>query len=159
MSTIKYQYGLDCNGQTINIEDLRQSQGVRAEIFRGLGCNNILVAVWGEKRKKHFRHKSDVELNCSPETYLHQLAKSRFYEVYNNCLQENKPFWISFEITKIFTHYLDDFFQSCDWKKEQGKFDLAKYFKKVLVEPKEGGFIPALLLMTDKTGCLLLQVN
>ncbi|MGB3208083.1 MAG: hypothetical protein WBB28_24125 [Crinalium sp.] len=150
MSTIKYQYGLDLKGQTINIEDLRPSKEVREQIFRCLGCNNILVAVLGEKRRKHFRHKSDVEVNCSPETYLHKLAKSRFYEIYNHCIEKNKPFWISFEITKTCTHYLDDFLQTCEWKKEQVKFDLTKYFDRVLLQPKEGGFIPDLLLFSNK---------
>ncbi|MGB3205105.1 MAG: hypothetical protein WBB28_08965 [Crinalium sp.] len=158
MSTIKYQYGLDLNGQTINIEDLSQSQKVKKEIFRCLGCNNILVAVLGEKRKKHFRHKSDVEVNCSRETYLHKLAKLSFQEVYNNCLQESKPFWISFEINKTCNHYLEDFLQTCDWKTDQEKFDLTKYFKNVVLEKKEGCFIPDLRLSNDKGDKIFVEI-
>lgn len=95
MSIIQYQYGLDQNGKTINIEDLSQSKEVRQQTFKCLACDNILIPVLGLKRTKHFRHKPDVEIKCSNETYLHQLAKLRFYEVYKKRVEKHQLFWIS----------------------------------------------------------------
>ena len=119
---IKYQYAIDSNDKTINVENLYASAEIRKEVFRCLSCNNILIPVLGEKRRKHFRHKLDVQLNCSPETYLHKLAKLKFYEVYNNCLKHNEPFWIELEISQICNYYQADFLQSCNF--HQGKWML-----------------------------------
>ncbi|HEY9876024.1 MAG TPA: competence protein CoiA family protein [Candidatus Obscuribacterales bacterium] len=158
MSSIKYQYGFDPTGQTINIKDLHQSKEVRKEVFRCLGCNNLLVAVLGEKRQKHFRHKADIQVNCSPETYLHKLGKMRFYEEYKNCIQQNKPFYIEFKRQQTCNHYQSEFSQTCQYKEESVKFDLTQYFKKIFLEKKEGSFIPDLLLVNDQELKLFIEI-
>lgn len=155
---IKYQYAIDSNDKTINVENLYASAEIRKEVFRCLSCNNILIPVLGEKRRKHFRHKLDVQLNCSPETYLHKLAKLKFYEVYNNCLKHNEPFWIELEISQICNYYQADFLQSCNFHQGKQKFNLVEHFKNIELEQREGSFIPDLLLTSNKGEKIFVEV-
>lgn len=156
MLPIKYQYALDSSGRTINVECLQPSKEVREATFICLSCENIVIPVLGEKRRKHFRHKADI--SCSPETYLHKLAKLTFYEVYNSCLQNNEPFWIEFEVTQICDYYAKDFLRKCEWGKVISKFDLTQYFKTIRLECREDSFIPDLLLLSNKNKKLFIEI-
>ena len=98
MKDIEYQYAINSIGKIVNAVDLIASIEVRSKTYKCLSCGNILIPVLGEKIKKHFRHKADIQVQCSPETYLHKLGKSRFYDIYNSCLDEKLPFWIEIEV-------------------------------------------------------------
>jgi competence CoiA-like predicted nuclease len=104
---IKYKFAYNSQNQTIDVQTL--SKDNQTEKFRCLGCGHELVAVLGKKRAKHFRHKIITEINCSPETYLHKLAKTKFYEVYQNCLTNHEPFYIKFLTFLICIFYQNDF--------------------------------------------------
>jgi len=82
----------------------------------------------------------------------------RFYEKYNNCLQQEKPFWIEFEKTQVCNYYQNEFLQTCEGKKENTKFDLTKYFKEIFLEEKEGSFIPDLLLLNDQKHKIFIEI-
>lgn len=129
MSLIKYQYAIDSNGKTISAENLSASKEIRKIHFTCLSCDKILIPVLGEKKRKHFRHKTDITINCSPETYLHKLAKLRFYEVYSNCLEQKEPFWIEFEVTNYCNYFQEDFLATYLFNKELNKLEVTSYFK------------------------------
>lgn len=157
MQDIKYQYAINSSGKTVNATNLIASIEVRSETYKCLSCENFLIPVLGEKRKKHFRHKADIQIQCSLETYLHKLGKIRFYDVYNSCLAKKIPFLI--EIT---------FTQRCNFQKEsqyictfrQGKqrFDITQYFKSIKLEKKDECFVPDLLLISDKGEKIYIEV-
>ncbi|MBD2302314.1 competence protein CoiA family protein [Nostoc sp. FACHB-190] len=155
---IKYQYAIDSNEKTINVENLSANSEVRKKVFRCLSCNNILIPVLGQKKRKHFRHKLDVQLNCSPETYLHKLAKLKFYEVYSNCIKYNQPFWVDFEVSQICDYYQVDFLKTCNFNKGKQKFNLVEYFKNIELEQREGSFIPDVLLTSAKGDKIFIEV-
>ncbi|MBD2568519.1 competence protein CoiA family protein [Anabaena lutea] len=156
METVKYQYAINSTGRTINVDNLIASSEVRREQFKCISCDNLLVPVLGEKRRKHFRHKADIE--CSPETYLHKLAKLKFYEIYNTCLQEHQPFWIEISFTKYCSFYEEEFLVPCIFSKGKHKFDLTQYFKDIKLEPKDGSFIPDLLLSNEKGEKIFVEI-
>jgi hypothetical protein len=148
---IKYRYALDTDSKTVDVCALESNKETRSTNFTCLGCGNTLVPVIGEKRRKHFRHKADTEVLCSPETYLHKLAKTRFYEVYNKCLQEFLPFIIEYEGNEMCNLLEEDYLITCQWGKSLKSFDLTKYFNKIDLEIREDSFIPDILL-TAKNG-------
>ena len=153
---IKYRYAYSLTNQIIDVNKLSRQKETYSKTFRCLGCDEILTPVIGEKRRKHFRHK--VDLNCSPETYLHKLAKGRFYETYNECLQENKPFLIVLNQDKICNYYESDFNYYCVLGNRSETFDLTKYFRKIHIEKREDSFIPDLLLISVKGEKLFIEI-
>jgi len=155
LSMIKYKFAYDSRNQTIDIQTLSK-ESKRGE-FRCLGCGRELVAVLGEKRVKHFRHKV-IEVDCSPETYLHKLAKTRFYETYQNCLAKNQPFNIEVKTNKVCNFYQEDFCRSCKIGVSYRNFDLTKYFKKIFMECREGAFIPDVLLEAENQDKIFVEI-
>jgi hypothetical protein len=153
---IKYKFAYNSLDQTIDVQTLSKEN--KTEKFRCLGCGHELVAVLGEKRVKHFRHKVSIEINCSPETYLHKLAKLRFYEVYQNCLANNEPFYIKLLTFPVCNFYKNDFLISCHLDSEKQEFDLSKYFKKISIECKEGAFVPDVLLEAENQEKMFFEV-
>ena len=85
---ITYKFAYDYEQNTIDIKTL--SKANRIEKFTCLSCGNELIPILGEIKEHHFRHKVIVENNCSQETYLHKLAKNKFYETYDKCLKSNR---------------------------------------------------------------------
>jgi len=153
---IKYQYCLDSHQNTINIQNLSKQN--REGIFTCLGCGHEMVPVLGEKRVKHFRHKVVKEINCSPETYLHKLAKNKFYEIYQDCLNNDKPFKIRILTYPICNFYKDDFLVTCQLSDKLEEFELTKFFKKIYLESKEDSFIPDVLLEANNQEKIFFEV-
>ena len=153
---IKYRYAYNSINQIIDVNKLLKQKETYSNIFRCLGCDEILTPVLGEKRRKHFRHK--VDLNCSPETYLHKLAKGRFYEIYNECLLNNKSFLIVLNQNRICNHLSFDFNYYCNLGNKLKTFDLTKYFRQIRMEQREDSFIPDLLLVSDKEEKLFIEI-
>jgi hypothetical protein len=153
---IKYRFAYNSQNQTIDVNTLSKKN--KTEDFRCVGCGHELVAVLGEKRVKHFRHKVITEINCSPETYLHKLAKIKFYEIYQNCLKNNEPFNIKFLTFPVCDFYHNDFLISCHLDSDKKVFDLTKYFKKIYMECKEGDFVPDILLEAENQEKMFFEV-
>lgn len=145
---IKYRYAYNCN-RFVDANNLERQNLSGKEVFKCVGCDNILIPVLGKKRQKHFRHKT--EINCSFETYLHRLAKMTFYRVYQDCLQQNKPYSITINQTKVCNYYQQDFLVNCNFGIGNYTFNLTKYFSEVYLETRQDSFIPDLLL-TNKRG-------
>ena len=153
---IKYRYAYNLSNQIIDVNKLSRKKETYLKTYRCLGCDGILTPILGEKRRKHFRHK--VDLNCSSETYLHKLAKSRFYEIYNECLQNNKPFLIVLNQNRICNYYESDFNYCCNLGNKSETFDLTKYFHEIYMEGREDSFIPDLLLISIKGEKLFIEI-
>lgn len=157
MSSIKYRYAADNNEQIVDVFSLKRDE-TRNSTFWCLGCDNILVPVLGEKRSKHFRHKADTEVSCSLETYLHKLAKTKFYEIYQLCLKQSLPFKIEYQVDEICTGYKSDYSFLCERGKATKQFDLTKYFPFIQLEKKEGKFVPDVLLISNKKEKLFVEL-
>lgn len=67
---IKYRYAADDDDKVL---DILSEQVIKGKDYTCLSCGGTLRPVKGEERQHHFRHK--IQTNCSPETYLHNLAK------------------------------------------------------------------------------------
>lgn len=95
--TIKYGFAQDVSGQIVSIDQAEAKQH-----YTCISCGNKLTPVINvTKRQKHFRHAVvDAALACSLETYLHKLAKQRFYESYLNCLRARTPFFVTINTPK-----------------------------------------------------------
>ena len=139
-TAIKYRYALD-DGQIIDI----QSDEVPRKEYCCLSCGNVLLAVLGDIRQKHFRHK--VQVDCSSETYLHNLAKRVFYQTYLDCLANNRPFFFEHKVP-IRCNACNDH-GPCDAGFELKRTDLTKHFTKIELEARDGQFIPDVLLKSN----------
>lgn len=71
----KFCYAKDCEGRTILITDVDKVK--KKDTYTCVGCGGEMVARQGEKNAWHFAHKKE---ECSYETYLHILAKTKIYE-------------------------------------------------------------------------------
>lgn len=135
---IKYQYALD-ESRTI---DIGSDNVVRGKEYACLSCGNVLIPVLGEFRQKHFRHKIQVE--CSSETYLHNLAKRMFFQTYNECLNNNRPYFIEYCVPTRCNACKE--YGPCEIGHELKRTDLAKHFKETSLEIRDDEFIPDILL-------------
>ncbi len=142
--TVKYQYALNSKDEILNINALSKTDEIRREIYQCISCGKSLRPVLGEVRKKHFRHV--VEANCNPETYLHQLAKRLFFQVYSDCLETGSPFNIELYENWVCTSCKDEFEIICELDPKLIKFDLVKLFPNISIETPDGSFIPDILL-------------
>lgn len=146
---IKYKFAYDYQQNTIDINTL--SKVNRTEKFTCLSCGNELIPYLGEIRKHHFHHKVTAN-NCSQETYLHKLAKNKFYETYDKCLKNNKPFIIKIETYPVCDFYENDFLTVCNLRPQKSQFELTQSFEKIYLERKENSFVPDVLLEDTDTG-------
>lgn len=96
MGQIQYRYAL-FGSQVVDINVPLQVPGP----FYCLSCGTELIPVLNGSRQKHFRHASDTDRACSPETYLHKLAKKRFIEIYRRHLLNNVPFLLEVQTPEI----------------------------------------------------------
>jgi len=142
MITYKFAYNLQQN--IIDIQTLSKEN--KAGVFTCLGCEDELIPVLGKKNEHHFRHKVITENSCSIETYLHRLAKIKFYETYDKCLKEHKPFFIKMETYLVCDFYENEFLKVCELAPKISQFELTQSFKKIYLERKENSFIPDVLL-------------
>lgn len=153
--TIKYRYALNQNNNTVDVFQLDKTT-IKEQLYTCLGCGNQLIPVLGKQVQKHFRHKHQGD--CCPETYLHKLAKQKFFDIYSNCINNNIPFLINFHQE----HHCKDlhhiYSKTCKVKCELKSFNLVKYFNQIYLEKKEGSFIPDLLLVSKTGEKLFLEI-
>ncbi|MEE1272337.1 MAG: competence protein CoiA family protein [Bacteroidales bacterium] len=83
-------YALDSEGKLVNIGDVES--GKKCGCFCP-ACKESLVARKGKIRKHHFAHSSGISCEHAYESMLHQLAKEKFKEAFDN----NEEFIIQYE--------------------------------------------------------------
>jgi hypothetical protein len=148
---IKYRFAVDKEDRIIDILKLDRSKLLKSDKFFSLDYRQELIPRIGKIRKAHFAHKSLIEILGTKETYLHSLGKKIFYDEYSNCLQNETSFYLCYKIEKKCTRLQVDYNIICKLNDKVEKFDLPKYFTKILFEKKDSVFIPDLLLLNPKT--------
>lgn len=140
---MKNLYALDKNNRLIHIKSVNKEL---KEKYSCCNCNGDLIARMGKVKAHHFSHKSDG--NCSYESYLHKVAKIKFYEKYSKCLKSNEPFYLEYktELTCVSCKDIENINIQCKLKDKIERFDLIKYFDKITVEKGVNGFIADVLL-------------
>lgn len=143
---IKYQYAKDENGTLININSITEINRNQSNFFC-IGCGNEVIAKLGKIKIHHFSHKTNI--SCSGETYLHLLGKKLFYDNYINCLEKKLPFFIENIENKYCNHFESELGNKCKQNDSTIQFDLTKFFDNILIEKREGSFIPDLMLTNN----------
>lgn len=142
---IKYKYAKNENDILVNINNIDKLDRNKSKFFC-IVCENELIAKLGKIKTHHFAHKNIV--TCSGETYLHLLGKQIFFDNFTDCLNNKKPFFIEL-YQKIFCdYYQNDFKLNCNLEEKLIKFDITKFFNKIVLEKKEDSFIPDLMLIS-----------
>ncbi len=133
----RFRYAL-CDGRTVKIDDVTK-ESRKSSMFTCIGCGHEMVAVLGDIRKHHYRHKNNE--NCSHETYLHNLAKKRIKEIFDS----QDTFLIHYKAINSC-----DLFGTCNLHRCQSSFwqiiDLKKFFDTCELEKGCGNFRPDVLL-------------
>lgn len=155
VNIIKYRYAYDDKQNIINITSAQPKQN-----YTCLSCGRKLIPKKGKKNQHHFSHESGIQTySCSPETYLHKLAKHTFYESYTHCLQNSKTFNLTYLAPK-----------ECSACKQYGPcvidangrriVDLTKHFP-IIHAPDtkcDAGFRPDILLQSGNGTFLWLEI-
>jgi len=105
---VKYYSALDEADNLVYIDDVNE-ENRNQHNYRCPSCKGPMIPVLGKKNTHHFRH--DVE-HCSYESYLHELAKIRFkdaFEQRDKFLVEVDEFFVCDKFGKCFLHNLSDF--------------------------------------------------
>lgn len=154
--TIKYQYA-QLDKSIVDISSVTECD--RKLRFTCLGCGRSLIPVLGDRVERHFRHKT--ELACSGETYLHNLAKNRFYDDYSKCLEQKNPFLIHVLQQSKCTFYEENAGEGKPCGTETPEFlDLTKWFSEPpLLESRYENFIPDVLLRSRKGVPLFVEIK
>lgn len=141
---IKYQYSLRQNdGSLVNISAIDKNN--RHDGYLCLQCGNEMVPVLGEKRKPHFKHKSNC--SCSSELYLHKIGKM----ILKRRFDESATFPVTYYIGSKcdfkghFCPIRDIQGDKCN-KTKLYTVDLKQYYDICLVEESYKGFVADLLL-------------
>lgn len=145
---VNIKHSLGTNGNIISITDVDSANRGK---YSCIQCNGELIARMGEIREHHFAHKHTTA-NCSYESYLHLIAKKKFYQKYTECLTSNSPFYLEFEQERKCVTCLNipGLKKSCELDPVKRKLDLTKYFDQVIIEQRHSGFIADVLLKSSK---------
>ena len=137
-----YSYALDSESRLISAE-----KAIKGNEYRCPNCGGIMIPKQGEKRVRvwHFAHKANTE-NCSYETYLHNIAKRRICE----CFNESAHFMIQYQ-SKVRCNADCPLGakQPCEWN-DINDFDLKQYYDECEEEKQVDDFRADLLISNSK---------
>lgn len=140
---VQYRHALSETGATVSADEIAGKPVSTA--YSCLGCGGTLIAkVNGEIQRPHFAHKVHVE--CSGETYLHRLGKAVFEETYRECLDQGRPFIIRLSAAKECPKFRPALIEGCSLGFVEKEYDLTQYYSNVVVEKRDGVFVPDLRL-------------
>lgn len=138
---MKYQYAINQHNQTVSIANVKN----RAGHYVCVSCGGRMAPRLGEKNEHHFYHlvnhqnRSNSMRKCTPETYLHRIAKKLFEEAYCS----NEPFILRWEskhrCANAKAHY------KC-FKTKDNVINLIEKYTFIDIEKRDGSFIPDVLL-------------
>ena len=116
----------------------------RYEEYTCIGCGARLTPRKGSKNTHHFSHfvkgsNTKQNINCSPEHYIHKMAKELFFTSYKN----KGPFFLIKEVEHKCTNKMA--MQKC-YKIKTETLDLLTSYQNIDIEKKDGDFIPDILL-------------
>lgn len=143
---IKYTHAYNEEDEIIDVKSLNRDMHLGK--FHCIGCEKELIPRLGEKRQKHFAHK--VDQNCSPETYLHRLAKNIFYDLYKDCLENQEKFILEYADQHYCNHFEDNLGIKCNLGRKTKEFDLVSYYDDIKMEKRDGSLIPDIRIINTK---------
>lgn len=143
---IKYRFAKGSDQSVVDVYNIDKQNRHELSPYTCFGCGRELIPNLGQKKIKHFSHKSAG--NCSRETYLHKLAKDAFSNRYSQSLSNNIPFIFRASFPGTCNHYEKEIGDSCKVKKEKD-VDLTKHFKSIEIEKPYEGYVPDILLSSD----------
>lgn len=156
---ITYQYAQCDDGSVKHVSQVSVEYR-KNHLFTCLGCGSKLEAVVNvTKRLPHFRHS---ESKCSLETYLHQLGKRLFKDLFEKNRMMGVPLNVDYEIE----HQCG--VEKCKYGKNEkcygqsgkAKIDLLKKFTNIEVEKFDlaTGLTPDILLSNDDGDKLYVEI-
>jgi hypothetical protein len=148
---MRYRYASTDDGRTLAIDSLVSSAPIRGEKYLCLGCGRELIPVLGKVREHHFRHKADVEPACTPETYLHALAKRAFADSFHAAVAAGNPYYLTLPTKRICKRWEERLGFACHREHGAVKFDLTTYFDVASVEKGTEGLIADVLLTSTRS--------
>lgn len=154
----QYRFAYNKDQEVIDVQELSSDREELSDQYICLGCDKPLIAkTRGEKREKHFAHKS--RLSCNEETYLHHLAKLTFYKTYQDCLENNEQFFIELAYPKVCRKHEQIVGHSCNLGSLHKSHDLTIYYDSIKLEKRDDVFIPDLLLYSSKDPNLKIYIE
>jgi len=154
--TVRYLYARRRTGEVVSAEELTRDSDLGDEVLECIGCGRPMIAVLGKQRRKHFRHR--VEIECTRETYLHKLGKALFQQVYSHCLTHGIPFTIGYLEWRQCTRCSEVLALTCKLPPHVRRFDLTRYFREMRLESRVDGLVPDLLLITSHGEPLFIEI-
>lgn len=156
---ILYRYALlDETGKRISIEEARHLS--EKHKFFCQDCGRPMYPTFGPVQAPHFRHKGKP---CKPCHHLHTEAEYAFYEEYQYCLDNNRPFILDVEFIRPCNKACvinTDF--NCLERKTRCRIDLTKIFTKASIEQTisvgDRTRRPDVLLSSDDGLCLWVEI-
>src|SRR5262245_48969182 len=142
---MKNTYALNSQNQLVSISNV--TKGTQ-DIFHCCNCRDRMIPKKGEINIHHFAHKS---VACSPESYLHKLAKLKFFISYSKRLSEKKPFFLEYILDENCNSCDQNLGITCHFQNTSQLYDITKYFDKIEIEKGIDGFIADVLLSSSKT--------
>ncbi len=146
---MRYRYALSPLGAVLDIVSVAaggRSANLGARCF---GCGNDLVAVLGQRRQAHFRHK--VDQACSRETYLHALAKRTVIEAFWDAKQSGRAYSLTLPVKRLCRRWQPELGYVCERSDGVKTFNLVALFDVVDAEAPVGGFVADVLLRSSRT--------
>ncbi len=143
-AAIKYHYAIDNTGNIVDIASV--SAHNKNCKFYCISCGGEMRPHLGNINAHHFAHKADT-LHCTPESYLHKLAKRRIKEKFYS----DNPFEISYSQETICSNkttcpfYRKD--ECCSIMHR--KYDLKHHYDTCDEEQPIGDFVADLLISSQ----------
>ena len=137
---MKNNYALNSQNEIVHVREIAKGD---SQHYFCCNCGDRMIPKKGNIKVHHFAHKT---VTCSFETYLHKLAKLKFFLSYSKCLEENTPFTLHYFVNMECTSCQDKLNINCAFKNEFRLYDLTKTFDKITIEKGINGFIADVLL-------------
>jgi len=133
-------------GELIDVKDLSVEDRNGRGPYICPGCGNGMVPVLGKIRVHHFRHTSEVDLDCSYETYLHRAGKMAVVAGFTAACREGRPYRLT-RNRRVRCMAAAQFFPDGCCKPEAPEvFDLTQWLDTAADEVGVEGFIADVLL-------------
>ncbi len=152
----KYRYARGSDESVVDVHSMEPEHRHDLAPYYCFGCGGELIPNLGQKKIKHFSHKSAG--TCSRETYLHELGKDAFLRKYTQCLKDEKPYIFKSSYPATCNRYQSEIGETCKTKKIVD-IDLTRYFKAIELEKPYNGFKPDILVSTaDGAQVLFIEI-
>lgn len=147
---MKYKYAHDENKQVVCIDS-----AYKFKTYSCINCGEVMRPRQGDVYIHHFYHYVKADrvnhtLNCSPEHYIHKLAKELFFSAY----KDNTTFHLRRNRKQLCSNSKAT--SNCH-KLEPSIINLISKYPNIEIEKKDDGFVPDILLSNDSGDKLYIE--